>query len=40
MRFPFALPQGRYAEIAGATHVPFLSHARQFTRLLTGFLRG
>jgi pimeloyl-[acyl-carrier protein] methyl ester esterase len=35
-----ALPQGRYVQIAGATHAPFLSHARQFAELLTGFLRG
>ena len=35
-----ALPRGRFAEIRGATHVPFLSHARQFTALLTEFLRG
>jgi pimeloyl-[acyl-carrier protein] methyl ester esterase len=35
-----ALPQGRYIEMRGATHVPFLSHARQFAEMLTGFLRG
>jgi len=35
-----ALPQARYVQIAGATHVPFLSHARQFAELLGGFLRG
>ena len=35
-----ALPEGRYVQIAGASHVPFLSHARQFAELLGGFLRG
>jgi pimeloyl-[acyl-carrier protein] methyl ester esterase len=34
-----ALPRGRYRRIAGATHVPFLTHPRQFARLLGGFLR-
>jgi pimeloyl-[acyl-carrier protein] methyl ester esterase len=33
------LPDARYAQIAGAAHVPFLSHPVQFTKLLTGFLR-
>jgi pimeloyl-[acyl-carrier protein] methyl ester esterase len=35
-----SLPQGRYVEIAGAAHAPFLSHPAQFTRLICGFLRG
>jgi pimeloyl-[acyl-carrier protein] methyl ester esterase len=29
----------RYIEVAGAAHVPFLSHPRQFARQLGGFLR-
>jgi pimeloyl-[acyl-carrier protein] methyl ester esterase len=29
----------RYVEVAGAAHVPFLSHPRQVARQLTGFLR-
>ena len=33
-----ALPEGRYVEIAGAAHVPFLSHRVQFVKHLTGFL--
>jgi len=33
-----ALPDARYVEIAGAGHVPFLSHPVQFTRQLSGFL--
>jgi pimeloyl-[acyl-carrier protein] methyl ester esterase len=35
-----ALPRGRYVEIAGAAHAPFLSHPAQFAQLLAGFLRG
>jgi len=35
-----ALPKGRYRSLANAGHVPFLTHARQFTTLLRGFLRG
>ena len=35
-----ALPRGRYASIAGASHVPFLTHPGQFLSLLRGFLRG
>ena len=35
-----ALPRGRYASLAGAAHVPFLTHAGQFATLLRGFLRG
>ncbi len=35
-----ALPRGRYVQIAGAAHAPFLSHPAQFARLLGGFLRG
>jgi pimeloyl-[acyl-carrier protein] methyl ester esterase len=35
-----ALPEGRYVQIAGATHTPFLSHARQFAALLSEFLSG
>jgi len=34
------LPDARYVEIAGAAHVPFLSHPVQFVQHLTGFLRG
>ncbi len=34
------LPDARYVEIAGAAHVPFLSHPVQFVKHLTGFLRG
>jgi pimeloyl-[acyl-carrier protein] methyl ester esterase len=33
-----ALPDARYVEIAGAGHVPFLSHPGQFTRQLMRFL--
>jgi pimeloyl-[acyl-carrier protein] methyl ester esterase len=35
-----ALPQGRYVEVAGAAHAPFLSHPVQFERQLGGFLCG
>ena len=35
-----ALPRGRYVSLAGASHVPFLTHSRQFVNLLRGFLRG
>jgi pimeloyl-[acyl-carrier protein] methyl ester esterase len=35
-----ALPRGRYVQIAGAAHAPFLSHPAQVARLLTRFLRG
>jgi pimeloyl-[acyl-carrier protein] methyl ester esterase len=35
-----ALPNGQYAEIAGAAHAPFLSHPVQFLRRLNGFLHG
>jgi pimeloyl-[acyl-carrier protein] methyl ester esterase len=35
-----ALPKGRYHSIAGAAHVPFLTHPGQLARLLGGFLRG
>ena len=35
-----ALPQARFVQLRGATHVPFLSHARQFADFITGFLRG
>jgi pimeloyl-[acyl-carrier protein] methyl ester esterase len=35
-----ALPKGRYLEFARAAHVPFLTHAARFTRVLTEFLRG
>ena len=34
-----ALPNAAYAEIAGAAHVPFLSHPDEFGRLVDGFLR-
>ena len=30
--------KARYVEVAGAAHVPFLSHPRQFARRLIGFL--
>jgi pimeloyl-[acyl-carrier protein] methyl ester esterase len=33
-----ALPQARYVSIDGAAHAPFLSHPRQFTRLVCEFL--
>jgi len=33
-----ALPSGRYVEVAGAAHAPFLSHPVQFLRQLNGFL--
>lgn len=33
-----ALPNGRFAAIAGAAHVPFLSHPAEFGALLAGFL--
>jgi pimeloyl-[acyl-carrier protein] methyl ester esterase len=35
-----ALPKGRYDSIAGAAHVPFLTHPGRFATLLRGFLRG
>ncbi|HEV2285639.1 MAG TPA: alpha/beta fold hydrolase, partial [Steroidobacteraceae bacterium] len=35
-----ALPKGRYHSLAGAGHVPFLSHQQAFATLLRGFLRG
>jgi pimeloyl-[acyl-carrier protein] methyl ester esterase len=35
-----ALPKGRYHSLAGAAHVPFLTHPGQFASLLRGFLRG
>jgi pimeloyl-[acyl-carrier protein] methyl ester esterase len=35
-----ALPKGRYLSLAGAAHVPFLTHPGQFARVLRGFLRG
>jgi len=35
-----ALPKGRYRSLAGAGHVPFLSHPQAFANLLRGFLRG
>jgi len=35
-----ALPRGRYQSLAGAGHVPFLSHPDAFAGLLRGFLRG
>ena len=35
-----ALPKGRYRSLAGAGHVPFLSHPEAFANLLRGFLRG
>ena len=38
-RLARALPEGRYVEIAGAGHAPFLSNPRVFTRLLREFVR-
>lgn len=35
-----ALPRGRYRELRGAGHAPFLSHPGQFATLLEAFLRG
>lgn len=35
-----ALLKGRYASLAGAAHVPFLTHPGRFASLLRGFLRG
>jgi pimeloyl-[acyl-carrier protein] methyl ester esterase len=35
-----ALPEGRYVEFSRAAHVPFLTHARRFLRVLTEFLHG
>jgi pimeloyl-[acyl-carrier protein] methyl ester esterase len=35
-----ALPKGRYHSLAGAGHLPFLSHPERFANLLRGFLRG
>ncbi|HYC09025.1 MAG TPA: alpha/beta fold hydrolase [Steroidobacteraceae bacterium] len=35
-----ALPEARYVEVAGAAHVPFLSHPRQFVRQVGAFLHG
>jgi len=35
-----ALPEGRYVEVAGAAHVPFLSHPVQFVRQVGAFLHG
>jgi pimeloyl-[acyl-carrier protein] methyl ester esterase len=34
------LPNARFAPIAGAAHVPFLSHADAFGAALAGFLDG
>jgi pimeloyl-[acyl-carrier protein] methyl ester esterase len=34
-----ALPHGRCRTLMGAAHVPFLSHPRQFAKLVGGFLR-
>jgi pimeloyl-[acyl-carrier protein] methyl ester esterase len=34
------LPEGEYVEFSRAAHVPFLTHARRFLRVLTEFLRG
>ena len=33
-------PRGIYAEIAGAGHAPFLSHAGEFLKVLRGFIDG
>jgi pimeloyl-[acyl-carrier protein] methyl ester esterase len=33
-----ALPHGRYEEIAGAAHVPFLSHADAFAAAVSRFV--
>jgi pimeloyl-[acyl-carrier protein] methyl ester esterase len=33
-----ALPNAVYAQIAGAAHVPFLSHPEEFARIVDGFL--
>ncbi|MGH8268378.1 MAG: alpha/beta fold hydrolase [Steroidobacteraceae bacterium] len=35
-----ALPKGRYRQLGGAAHAPFLSHPGQFASLLNDFLRG
>jgi pimeloyl-[acyl-carrier protein] methyl ester esterase len=35
-----ALPRGRFVQIEGAAHAPFLSHPVQFLKHLTGFLNG
>jgi pimeloyl-[acyl-carrier protein] methyl ester esterase len=35
-----ALPHGRFSELRGAGHVPFLSNRAQFLAALEGFLRG
>jgi pimeloyl-[acyl-carrier protein] methyl ester esterase len=35
-----ALPNGRFSELRGAGHVPFLSNRAQFLAALDGFLRG
>lgn len=35
-----ALPKGRFSQLRGAGHVPFLSHREQFLGALDGFLRG
>jgi pimeloyl-[acyl-carrier protein] methyl ester esterase len=35
-----ALPKGRFRQLRGAGHVPFLSHRDQFLSALNGFLRG
>lgn len=34
------MPDARYAELAGAAHAPFLSHADAFAALLDGFFDG
>jgi pimeloyl-[acyl-carrier protein] methyl ester esterase len=35
-----ALPKGRFRQLRGAGHLPFLSHRDQFLTALNGFLRG
>lgn len=35
-----ALPKGRFRQLRGAGHVPFLSHRERFLAALDGFLRG
>lgn len=37
-RLAEAMPHGRYYEIEGAGHVPYLSHPERFNQLLGGFL--
>ena len=34
------VPRGSYAEISGAGHAPFLSHAEEFLEALNGFIDG